>query len=141
MLKRLRQLSPYPIKVQCVDDDSAGALVWGKHLTRKPYIELGNHLNNVDKIRTLAHELGHAQCYRRQCSCYLLKSYVLKEYHAIKFSLRIMLRYKLLLPLALEMLEIEQIVKDNDFDKREIKARKMVMQDKIWKRCKKEVQK
>lgn len=137
MIKQLKKLSPHPIRKTNLYN-STGVFNYGSHTDYKPYIEIDKSINKFEQITTLAHELGHAQHYKRKCICYRLNDKITREVHAIRFSLLLMLHYNLDLPLALEINEIESIV-NNSFSmpKEEITARKIIMDMKVWERAKK----
>ena len=76
----------------------------------------------------LAHEIGHALCHKRHCNCFINGDKALRELHAMRFSLRFMLRYKLTAALRQEIKSLSGKYKNDHFRK----ATKLIKKEKIW---------
>lgn len=102
--ERLVQLSPYPVYITSVPFRFSGCFWYGDGSGMQPYekpdfrphIDISPFCTQNDEICTLVHEIGHAIHYRRHCKCYCTDDIYLRELHAYRFSLRFMLRYKMM---------------------------------------------
>jgi len=141
-LKELEKLSPYPINYVNKWRYEHGAF-FPKFSTFYCRIEINKDLSEDVKLATLAHEVGHALCYKKGCKCmeyahelgtHISSKYTMTEYHANKFAIKFLLENK-----QKEALKdiIKVILEDSQdyFNGAHQKACKKIMKLKLWKKA------
>lgn len=133
---RLVRLSPYLVNINSTPlNYGYTGMFTHKKAEYHPHIDISNQITlQSEKTATLLHEIGHAIHYRRHCKCYQTDDRVLKEYHAQKFALRFMLRYKLTGALRWDIQNWEYNA--HTYSEVYQKAFAQLQQDKIWHKCK-----
>lgn len=101
----------------------------------KPYIEIHAKLEDYQKIAILAHEIGHAKCYEKNCKCMKNSDHTEREIHATKFELRWLLKCKQKNSLRWEMNDIIKQVNGCTLRLYYLKAAKHIMKLKLWQKC------
>lgn len=125
---RIAQISPVPVNI----DNVRISCFW----FNDQRISIAKHIRTQpERISVLLHEIGHAIHYRRNCKCYKNNDYTLQEYHAEKFALRFLLRYKLTGALRWNVHDFEHNLYKYDPICQDVFAQ--LQQDEIWHKCKK----
>ena len=129
---RIARLSPCPVSICNI---RPSCFYWGSY-GEQQRIEIEDSIKSQpERVTVLLHEIGHAIHYRRHCKCFTNDSYYLQEYHAEKFALQFMLRYKLTGALRWNVHDFE-----HNLDRYPLICKKVfaqLQQDKIWHKCKK----
>ncbi|KKN19125.1 hypothetical protein LCGC14_0948810 [marine sediment metagenome] len=139
MLDRLIESSPVPIKfVDAVDNPYwCGIYYQGetKGYTGKARIEILAELDNCQKMSTVVHEIGHAQCDARDCKCMKNSDYTEREIHAYKFTLSWLLKHKQKKTLKQEIYSLRRQASGDTCSEYYTKAAKYIMKLKLWQKC------
>lgn len=139
ILTKLKRLSPVPIIFMDIMSisDFCGIFWKGKKFDGdgKPYIEIFNELENYQKIATLAHEIGHANCYEKNCKCMRNLDHTEREIHAMKFQLRWLLKHEQKDSLKWETDHIIKQANGSVSRLYYLKAAKHIMKLKLWQEC------
>lgn len=123
---QLKQLSPYPIS-NFLDS----RFVYGG---KSPVIMISTLVKNpAIKTAMLAHEIGHAIHYKRNCKCFINNDQVLIELHAHRFALHFMLRYKFIGALHYCILYTKNNM--SHFPRHYVVAFEQLQTEKIWDKC------
>jgi hypothetical protein len=138
----LLQFSPYPVK-----EIAANPLIHTgtfTHDSKEAYIQITSSLPEYKKLASLAHELGHARHFKRHCKCYwddedAIQSFIIKELHAMKFELAVLLHLKARRSLKWVMREYS-CLSDYSNKATQIVLRKLY-QTKIYFKCKEFIKK
>jgi hypothetical protein len=129
LLDDLIKLSPYP--VYFTEEPYKAAFYY-----EDVYIKIEETMSYDEKVYSLAHELGHALCHKNKCKCYAKHSNrneMLREYHAFKYSLELLLRLKhkqSLIPCIDEI-----IYSFYNYDEKYKIAAIRIMKTDLWKQC------
>lgn len=138
MLESLIKLSPCPVDFKAMSIDG-----WFEHSIREQKICIKYNIPIDTQIATLAHELGHAMCYKNNCICFkkvnnstnerLLDKRVLCEYHAFIYSLQLLyvIGNKLILQNCMSNIISSYYNQSYKYKF----ASKHIMNTIIWKRC------
>ncbi|MCK5607948.1 hypothetical protein KAR91_39070 [Candidatus Pacearchaeota archaeon] len=123
----LVKMSPCPVSVEPIKFSK------GIYRTILQEIIIADSISLIQRIAVLTHEIGHALHYKRKCRCFFLHNDFLCEYHAHRFAMRFMLRYRLkgALRYTFNCMKREWSTFGYPYDR--VTAR--LQQEKIWQRC------
>ena len=133
LLSEIIKLSP--VNIEFVDaitgHPSWIGVYWGSHRPKRS-IEVVNRLSTELKIATLLHEIGHANCSAKGCSCVKVVT-CLGELYAEMFALQWLLDGKHKCILRTDMEHLERVWPNNGIYG---DAWEDLIKTKLWKDCK-----
>jgi len=88
-----------------------------------------------EKLATLYHEIGHYKCHRKKCRCEKEDNLLLKEEHAYKYMLEIMLKKKILPSLKFSIENIKNKTNSKTTTMHERIAAQRIVKTKLFKDC------
>ena len=133
ILKKLKQLSPVPVKFVHDTDVFLGRYCDRGKYEEYPCIKIINCLDNHEKIAVLTHEIGHALCYKKGCECTAsYDDYIKREIHAFKYSLNWLLKNEQKESLHWSIMSIKAFL--NRYD-HYAKVAEHIMKLKLWQKC------
>lgn len=98
-LEQLKKKSPCPVEFLINNDPNfTGEFTYNYCISipfdTKGRIKINEKMTVSRKEEALAHEIGHARCFNRQCTCFekTFQKRVLQEVHAELYALHILLR-------------------------------------------------
>ena len=137
-IEQLIQLSPVPVEfVDTIDNGLFAGMYYHtkKHTGKEAYIEILNRLDDCEKIRTLIHEIAHANCGAKNCKCMKNPDHTKREIHANRFVLSWLLKHKQKEALKEEMEQLTQQANGNTCRAYYEKAAKHIIKLKLWHKC------
>lgn len=98
-------------------------------------IFINKNLSNCDKCVTLFHEYGHHLCFTRGCKC--CSNTIKNEFHAIRYSLKLMLRRGYIRPLFGAMTDVCKFLEPRRRGPKKYYhyASRKIIRDPIWAQC------
>ena len=133
MIEVLKRLASVPVIFTNLD--ALGTFFWKKSSSALYFdkrIEIDKSLQQHQRIAVLSHEVGHALCFEKDCKCFEGRDIIQREFHAHKYALKFLLKYKQKKALKWMMKDIIERSHDNPFFEKPLKR---LMKLKLWQKC------